>query len=933
MIVSWEMGPKIKVFLSLISIQVLIVAASTNSADVLALKSLMSGWTNTPPNWVGSDPCGGSWEGISCTNSRVTSLDLSNNKGLTGTLPQSIGNLTNLSTLMLIGCSFFGLIPDSIGSLQQLTYLSLNSNNFSGPIPNSIGNLNILIWLDVTANQLNGTIPISKGTTTGLDMLVNTKHFHLGQNQLVGSIPSQLFNPNMQMIHVILDNNLLTDRIPYEMGNVQTLEVVRLNGNSLNGSVPANLNYLTSLSELYLANNNLTGVLPNLTGMDLLNYVDMSNNSFDASSAPPWFTSLQSLTTLMMERTQLQGHIPVNLFSLPQLQTVVLSNNQLNGTLNVATTSNSELTLVDCTNNVITNYTKATGSTADVILAGNPICNGTNASQSYCSAQNSNSSSSIPSNYCPTTICSSNEVLSPNCTCAFPLTGTLHFISFSFSNLENSTYSKFLVGTLMSAFLSSHLPVDSVAVSDPTIDMYSYLQFTIQIFPSGQDEFNRTAVSGIGTLLNLQPFQIKDYFGPFFFISENYCCFADAPSSTNKSSNAGIIAGAAVGGSVLVLLLIGVGIYAYRQKKRVERTSEQNPFASWESNKTSGDVPQLKGAKLFSFEELEKCTDNFSEANVIGAGGYGKVYKGTIASGQLVAIKRAQQGSLQGALEFKTEIELLSRINHKNVVELVGFCYEQGEQMLVYEYVPNGTLNENLAGKERKKMDWMRRLSVALDSARGLAYLHELANPPIIHRDIKSNNILLDDQLTAKVADFGLSKLRGDIEKGYVTTQVKGTLGYMDPEYYMTQQLTEKSDVYSFGVVLLELVTGRAPIARGKHIVRVVNEAMDGSEDPYSNLQEVLDPNLDRHLVGLEKFVELAMSCVSDSGAGRPTMGEVVREIENIIQMAGMNLDKIKSANTISSDYSTEENIQSPYSGEDPFHYSMGSLPFNVESH
>lgn len=155
----------------------------------------------------------------------------------------------------------------------------------------------------------------------------------------------------------------------------------------------------------------------------------------------------------------------------------------------------------------------------------------------------------------------------------------------------------------------------------------------------------------------------------------------------------------------------------------------------------------------------------------------------------------------------------------------------------------------------------------------------------------------------------------------------------MDPEYYMTQQLTEKSDVYSFGVVLLELVTGRAPIARGKHIVRVVNEAMDGSEDPYSNLQEVLDPNLDRHLVGLEKFVELSMSCVRDSGAERPTMGEVVREIENIIQMAGMNLDKIKSATTISSDYETEECIPSPYSGEDPFHYSMGSLPFNVESH
>lgn len=156
--------------------------------------------------------------------------------------------------------------------------------------------------------------------------------------------------------------------------------------------------------------------------------------------------------------------------------------------------------------------------------------------------------------------------------------------------------------------------------------------------------------------------------------------------------------------------------------------------------------------------------------------------------------------------------------------------------------------------------------------------------------------------------------------------------GYLDPEYYMTQQLTDKSDVYSFGVVLLELLTARAPIARGKHIVRVVNEALDGSEDPYTNFKEVLDPNLDTNLVGLEKFVELAMSCVRDSGAERPTMGEVVREVENIIQLVSSNLNKIKSPATISPGHETEGIIPSPYSGEDLFHNSMGSLPFNVES-
>lgn len=262
-----------------------------------------------------------------------------------------------------------------------------------------------------------------------------------------------------------------------------------------------------------------------------------------------------------------------------------------------------------------------------------------------------------------------------------------------------------------------------------------------------------------------------------------------------------------------------------------------NFSASWvPSGQDSGGAPQLKGARWFSFDELKRCTNNFSVMNEIGSGGYGKVsklasrplvllgrstqsasvvtylfnlqvYKGTLQNGEMVAIKRAEKGSMQGGLEFKTEIELLSRVHHKNLVGLVGFCFEQGEQMLVYEFIPNGTLRENLigqysictskcfysimshltlrcmpfllfptAGRGRTKPDWKKRLRIALGSARGLAYLHELANPPIIHRDVKSTNILLDENLNAKVADFGLSKLVSDSQKGHVSTQVKGTL-------------------------------------------------------------------------------------------------------------------------------------------------------------
>lgn len=285
---------------------------------------------------------------------------------------------------------------------------------------------------------------------------------------------------------------------------------------------------------------------------------------------------------------------------------------------------------------------------------------------------------------------------------------------------------------------------------------------------------------------------------------------------------------------------------------------------------------------------------------------------------------------MQGGNEFKTEIELLSRVHHKNVVSLVGFCFEKGEQMLVYEYIANGTLKESLSGKTGIKLNWMRRLRIALGAAKGLQYLHELANPPIIHRDIKSNNILLDEHLNAKVADFGLSKLLGDPEKGHVTTQVKGTMGYMDPEYYMTQQLTEKSDVYSYGVVMLELVTARQPIDKGKYIVREVRQRMDKTKVGY-NLQEIIDPViLGITLGGLEKFVDLAMRCVVEEGNERPTTGEVVKEIESIMQIAGLNPNS-DSASTSASYEGAIKGYDHPYSDDSLFVYSGQYLPSKVE--
>ncbi|KAM5574173.1 leucine-rich repeat receptor protein kinase HPCA1 [Rosa sericea] len=944
------MDHRTQVFLLLIFTPFLVLANhETSSLDVTGLKPLMTLWTNTPPNWETPDPCEDGWDGIGCHNMRVVSLklssmnltgtlsgdigqlselqilDLSYNKGLTGPLPAEIGSLKKLSNIILVGCSFSGPIPATIGSLQELIFLSLNSNGFTGSIPSSIGNLSKLYWLDLADNHLEGPIPVSDGGEPGLDMLSHCKHFHLGMNKLSGPIPSKLFSSNMNLIHVLFESNQLTGSIPSSLGLVTSLEVVRFDRNMLTGPIPLSLNSLTNVSQLFLSNNKLSGPAPNLTAMNLLHYVDLSNNSFVASDVPPWFSTLESLTTLMMEDTQLQGEIPAALFSLSNLQTVVLRNNELNGTLDIVTTDSSHLQLIDLQKNSIREYKENGGYGGTLILAQNPVCDETGASPSYCKSSQSSDVApyeTLPNN-CISSPCGSDQVSSPNCKCAYPYEGTLIFRAPTFSDLKNSTGFKELEKNLTDFFMSRKLSVDSVALSNLTKDSLAYLRLSLKVFPQSQDRFNRKEVSSIAFLLSNQTFKPQKSFGPFYFSGEYYQHFAveTEPSESNKSSNVGIIIGAAAGGSVLVLIFLLVGIYAIRQKRRAKRATDQNnPFGKWDVNyKNSGSIPQLKGARSFSFEELMKYSNNFSEVNDVGSGGYGKVYRGTLPAGQLIAIKRAHKESIQGGHEFKTEIELLSLVHHKHLVSLVGFCFDRGEQMLVYEYVANGTLKDSLSGKSGIRLDWQRRLKIALGAARGVAYLHEFCDPPIIHRDIKSTNVLLDNRLNAKVGDFGLSKTMGNSGRDHVSTQVKGTMGYMDPEYYMTQRLTEKSDVYGFGVLMLELLTARKPIEQGKYIVREVKMAMDKTKDLY-NLHLILDSaiGLGTTLKGLERFVDLAMTCVEEQGVNRPTMSEVVKEIENIMQLAGLN-PNAESAST-SASYE-EASSKHPYSNES-FDYS-----------
>lgn len=286
----------------------------------------------------------------------------------------------------------------------------------------------------------------------------------------------------------------------------------------------------------------------------------------------------------------------------------------------------------------------------------------------------------------------------------------------------------------------------------------------------------------------------------------------------------------------------------------------------------------------FTLRDLELATERFSKDNVIGEGGYGVVYKGKLINGCPVAVKKLLNNLGQAEKEFRVEVEAIGHVRHKNLVRLLGYCIEGTHRMLVYEYVNNGNLEQWLHGAMRHHgyLTWEARMKVLLGTAKALAYLHEAIEPKVVHRDIKSSNILIDDEFNAKVSDFGLAKLLG-AGKSHITTRVMGTFGYVAPEYANSGLLNEKSDVYSFGVVLLEAITGRDPVDYGRpsQEVNLVDwlKMMVGSR----RSEEVVDPNIDSRpsTRALKRALLTALRCVDPDSDKRPRMTQVVRMLES----------------------------------------------------
>lgn len=864
---------------------------------------------------------------VLCKNgSKIIILDFSSNK-FNDSISTGLGSCSKLQVFRAGFNALSGPLPDDIFDLADLQQLSLPVNQLSGPIGDGIVRLTNLKILELYSNQFMGTLPSQIGNLFRLEKLV----LHI--NNLTGSLPASLQNcTNLSTLNLRV-NNMSGQLSAFDFSALKHLTTLDLGNNNFTGELPQSLYSCKSLTALRFASNRLTGqISPEIVGLESLAFLSISNNFLtNATGAFRILRSCKNLTTLVLGKgfmneplpddeglvgsdgfqniqvfalggCNFTGQVPTWLGKLKKLQVLDLSFNLLTGSIPSWFGSLPDLFYMDLSNNQLTGgfpkelcgmpglTSKEATSLANSSYLELPV---------FVIPQNATNLQYNQLSSLPPAIYLGNNSLSGTIPTEI---GQLQFIlvldlshnSFSgsipvqISNLTNLekldlSYNHFS-GEIPAALKGLHfLSSFNVAFND--------LQGPVPY--GGQfNTFTNSSFEGNPGLC-----------GPS--TTQHSCSQSTAPQSSApvhvRRSNRILLIGLASSicfGIVFIIAMLAVWMLS---KRRIipGGDSDKMELDTISSYSTSAVTPELEKdtslvivfptntneIKDLTIYEILKATNNFNQANIIGCGGFGLVYKATLANGTNLAVKKLSGDLGLMEREFKAEVEALSTAQHDNLVSLQGYCVHDGVRLLMYSYMENGSLDFWLHEKPdgASQLDWPTRLKIARGAGDGLAYMHLICQPHIVHRDIKSSNILLDDKFKAHVADFGLSRLILPYET-HVTTELVGTLGYIPPEYGQAWVATLRGDMYSFGVVMLELLTGKRPfeVCKPRTSRDLVSWVQQMRKE--GKAEEVFDPLLRGK--GFEEemlqVLDVACMCVNQNPVKRPSIKEVVDWLENV---------------------------------------------------
>ncbi|KAJ7544587.1 hypothetical protein O6H91_09G088500 [Diphasiastrum complanatum] len=786
--------------------------------------------------------------------SNLTSLSLGWNPFSPAAIPAEIGNLTQLQYLSMPDCQFVNNIPPSIGALKQLHHLDLAENNLTGNIPSEIMQLSKLQRIFLHQNHLSGPLPPA---FVNLTLLTD---FYVAWNNLSGTIPKEI--SQLQHLRVFeLYSNRFTGELPDGLADLPNLQFLNLYSNSFSGSIPRLLGKNSPLMQFDVTNNLLTGSMPaHLCDGGKLQNLSLINNKI-SGAIPDAYGSCPSLIRVQLYQNRLQGAVPAGLWGSPSMMVLDMAENDLNGSISSAIGKASQLSFLGLDNN------RFSGDLPPEI--------GQLPKLNVFSAISNRLSGTIPFGNCTslTSLSLAINSISGELPAEIVKCKSINYLDLAHNNLSGMIPENLAqLPNLNYLNLSfNHL---SGAIPSQLGGM-TFLSFNVSY----------NDLNGAVPPEFLKTLPVTDFEG------NPNLCGEGLPRSCAKISNS--TASKEDSGSSLVWILVGViaaavafPMVAFIIVHRRSRVQPQRPF--WE----------IKSFQKLGFSE-ESVANNLKEENVIGRGGFGKVYKVNLLDGEAVAVKKLcsstqlKQGS-KASHEMEVEIETLSGIRHRNIVSLMCCCSSNDAQLLVFEYMPNGSLGDVLHGQKVIPLGWQTRYKIALGAAEGLSYLHHDCHPAILHRDIKSNNILLNSDFEAKLADFGLAKLIQCGRPNSVTA-VAGSYGYIAPEYTYTLKVDEKVDVYSFGVVLLELVTGKRPIeaefGEEGDLVRWVRSKIHMKEGAIDLLDTRIRDS-ERAEMSMKLCLHLAMQCTSVWPEVRPSMRDVV---EMLLQL---NPSKNSSTNS-----------------------------------